>query len=194
MEDFIISVSENQKVKIERENLHHGEKKDVYIPVNSFLENESPNYEDFLFSYDFVVKEKWKKQKGLENHRLLTSAEWKYIFSRESSFLHTKINNVNGVILLPDNVRLSDYIAKKDIPAMAQECPISLRKELESIGSIFLRGANVYGNHLEGYALRLENPKCEKSQIQIGNWIFPLFSPADRKDRFLVRLVKDVLE
>ena len=61
MEDFIISVSENKKVKIERENLCHGEKEDVfYIPTDSFLESEKHKYEDFLFSYDFVVNNEWK--------------------------------------------------------------------------------------------------------------------------------------
>lgn len=190
MEDFIISLP----VKIEKENLRWIDQKakTFDIPQESFFEN--PDYESFLFDYDFVVNEQWKEKKELENHRLLTCAEWQYIFSRESSFLHTKINNVNGVILLPDNVKLSDHISKKDIPAWAEECPYFLRKELESTGAIFLRGANVYGNpsHLEGYALRLENPRSEKSQIQIGNWIYPLLSPVGKNDKFFVRLVKDV--
>ena len=188
MEDFIISVSENQKVKIERENLHHGEKKDVYIPVNSFLENESPNYEDFLFSYDFVVKEKWKKQKGLENHRLLTVKEWDFIFSiRPQKYFHVEINNINGIILMPDNVdfplEYKPYLSQ----ASARILDIKEWHMLEKMGAIFLPGANFNGNNISPYAL-----KSKKEGRQIGYWIAPLVAPINEDDKLFVRLVKDV--
>lgn len=217
MEDFIISVSENKKVKIERENLRHGEKEDVfYIPTESFLESEKLKYKDFLFSYDFVVKEKWKKQKKFEKYRILTREEWKYIFSsinrEKQNFAHVIINGINGFVLMPDGTDFPPHCNFLITRAMANTCDIEIWHELEKQGAIFLNGANT--SFFNGYLLEEEKNKnleinekgddsviianqerdsIEVNQMFIGTFIEPYVVPIKKgKEKYFIRLVKDI--
>ena len=181
MKDFIISVP----INIERENLRHnsGNENDFVIPSESFLENESPNYDDFLFSYDFVVNEMWKDKPELENHRLLTVDEWDSIFSiRPQKYFHVEVNNINGVILMPDNASYKDHLSQSYTKIGIEEW-----YELEKIGAIFLPGANLNDNIISPYAL---NSKIEGRQI--GHSHASLVAPINKDDKFFVRLVKKI--
>ena len=141
--------------------------------------------------------------------RTLTKAEWDFLLNSSQKYGFASINNVNGLVLLPEGCKLPkelNFITGsipnsnnlKDYAAtITNKFSIDKWKIMQSYGAVFLPaagyriGTNVFswgecGNYWTSNAYNSENSYCLNFD---GN----IITPSDTKSKgFSVRLVQDV--
>ena len=177
-----------------------------YYGYGPSLNMASPNLTDSSANYDWGVYNPISNGGNTANQwRTLTKDEWQYIFnSRTTSsgarFAKAKVNNVNGIILLPDNWVASTYSLSCTNSSLASFSSNTISATqwttLENAGAVFLptsgyrNGTILYELESSGYYASASYSSSSRMYfVFINNSSFFANSNSYRCYGFSVRLV-----
>ena len=197
VKDGAFSVSPNKAVYFSKGNLQYNEETNTWRFAEHQWDVAEESWTD-LFEWGYNSYKQWY---------MLTKDEWVYIFEKRSTksgvrFAKASVNDVNGVVLLPDNWNNSNYNLKypNDKGALYSSNKISQRdweRRFETEGAVFLPAAG----YLRGHVFRVgsagrywsatENSGDESYSVYFTtNELITTYSE-NRKNGLSVRLVCD---
>ena len=141
---------------------YNGEKwVDIFLFGTSGFNGKHPCINETEYSYDFssnisYTNYDWGWYNCIEKHpegtwRTMNASEWKYICAKRKNaqnliYLAT-VNNVKGLILLPDNWDENKIILNRDQYFSTNTIDEKKWNELEENGAVFLPSTIQFGNH-----------------------------------------------
>lgn len=135
--------------------------------------------------------------------RTLTHAEWDYIFNTRNTisgirYVKAKVNNVKGIILLPDdwNVSACNNTNNSDSSFNSNILTVSEWLILEQMGAIFLPAAGVRTYATNNWGMYWSATSCNSIYIYVvtflDDYLYTYSNGCDRCWGISVRLVCDV--
>lgn len=197
VKDGAFSVSQNKAVYFSKGNLQYNEEANTWRFAEHQWDVAEEGWTD-LFEWGYNSYKQWYA---------LTKDEWVYMFEKRSTksgvrFAKATVNDVNGVILLPDNWNNSSYILKypNDKGALYSSNKISQKdweRRFEADGAVFLPAAGYLHGHVfrVGSAGRYWSATENSGNDAYGvcfttNELITTY-PENRKNGLSVRLVCD---